>query len=171
MSVSSHIYNNGGLTRQLATQSMSFRETAHSGTDPDALSEILSTPNSPIKVVAEANMPIAYRCNFVSVGEEVTVADCTYEGTILIRREAINDRMIVFLPMEGNAFFDGMREQIYSVPARGTILEAGRAAGAACLGLAVISACSSIRQRSSATSRRCSNERSAAISIFILTSI
>ncbi|OOO43015.1 helix-turn-helix transcriptional regulator [Rhizobium laguerreae] len=134
MSVNSHIRNNGGLTRQLAEQGMSFRETAHSGTDPDELSEILSTPNSPIKVAAEGNMPIAYRCNFVSVGEEVTVADCTYEGTILIRREAPSDRMIVFLPMEGNASFEGMREQIYSVPARGTILEAGRAAGARLFG-------------------------------------
>ncbi|MBY3297611.1 AraC family transcriptional regulator [Rhizobium laguerreae] len=134
MSVNSHIRNNGGLTRQLAEQGMSFRETAHSGTDPDELSEILSTPNSPIKVAAEGNMPIAYRCNFVSVGEEVTVADCTYEGTILIRREAPSDRMIVFMPMEGNASFEGMREQIYSVPARGTILEAGRAAGARLFG-------------------------------------
>ncbi|MBY3572993.1 AraC family transcriptional regulator [Rhizobium laguerreae] len=134
MSVNSHIRNNGGLTRQLAEQGMSFRETAHGGTDPDELSEILSTPNSPIKVAAEGNMPIAYRCNFVSVGEEVTVADCTYEGTILIRREAPSDRMIVFMPMEGNASFEGMREQIYSVPARGTILEAGRAAGARLFG-------------------------------------
>ncbi|MBY3465637.1 AraC family transcriptional regulator [Rhizobium laguerreae] len=134
MSVNSHIRNNGVLTRQLAEQGMSFRETAHSGTDPDELSEILSTPNSPIKVAAEGNMPIAYRCNFVSVGEEVTVADCTYEGTILIRREAPSDRMIVFMPMEGNASFEGMREQIYSVPARGTILEAGRAAGARLFG-------------------------------------
>ncbi|MEI1249830.1 helix-turn-helix transcriptional regulator [Rhizobium aouanii] len=134
MSANSHIRNNGGLTRQLAEQGMSFRETAHSGTDPDELSEILSTPNSPIKVAAEGNMPIAYHCNFVSVGEEVTVADCTYEGTILIRREAPSDRMIVFLPMAGNASFEGMREQIYSVPARGTILEAGRAAGARLFG-------------------------------------
>ncbi|MBY5533847.1 AraC family transcriptional regulator [Rhizobium leguminosarum] len=134
MSVNSHTRNNGGLTRQLAEQGMSFRETAHSGTDPDELSDILSTPNSPIKVATEGNMPIAYRCNFVSVGKEVTVADCTYEGTILIRREAPSDRMIVFLPMEGNASFEGMREQIYSVPARGTILEAGRAAGARLFG-------------------------------------
>ncbi|NKK97044.1 helix-turn-helix domain-containing protein [Rhizobium leguminosarum bv. viciae] len=134
MSVNSHIRNNGGLTRQLAEQGMSFRETAHSGTDPDELSEILSTPNSPIKVATEGNTPIAYRCNFVSVGEEVTVADCTYEGTILTRREAPSDRMIVFLPMEGNASFEGMREQIYSIPARGTILEAGRAAGARLFG-------------------------------------
>ncbi|MBY3173820.1 AraC family transcriptional regulator [Rhizobium leguminosarum] len=134
MSVNSHIRNNGGLTRQLAEQGMSFRETAHSGTDPDELSEILSTPNSPIKVATEGNMPIAYRSNFVSVGKEVTVADCTYEGTILIRREAPSDRMIVFLPIEGNASFEGTREQIYSVPARGTILEAGRAAGARLFG-------------------------------------
>ncbi|MBY5586840.1 AraC family transcriptional regulator [Rhizobium leguminosarum] len=134
MSVNSHIRNNGGLTRQLAEQGMSFRETAHSGTDPDELSEILSTPNSPIKVATDGNMPIAYRCNFVSVGKEVTVADCTYEGTILIRREAPSDRMIVFLPIEGNASFEGTREQIYSVPARGTILEAGRAAGARLFG-------------------------------------
>ncbi|NNG68366.1 AraC family transcriptional regulator [Rhizobium laguerreae] len=134
MSVSSHIHNDGSLARQQAVQSMLFRETAHSGTDPDELSEILSTPTSPIKVAAEGNMPIAYDCNFVSVGEEVTVADCTYEGTILIRREAPSDRMIVFLPMAGNASFEGTREQIYSVPARGTILEAGRAAGARLFG-------------------------------------
>ena len=133
MSVNSHIRNNGDFTRHLAAQSMSFRETAHSGTDPDELSEILSTPNSPIKVSAEGNMPIAFHCNFISVGE-VAVADCTYEGTVLVRREAPCDRMIVFLPMEGNACFDGMREQIYSVPARGTILEAGRATGARLFG-------------------------------------
>ncbi|RUM07919.1 AraC family transcriptional regulator [Rhizobium chutanense] len=128
MSADSHWYSNGSLVPQpvMAMQSLSFRETVHSGTDPAELSEILSTPNSRIKVVAESNMPIAFRCNFVSAGD-MGVADCTYEGTILGRREEPTSKMTIFLPVEGNVCFEGNREPIYSSPGRGAILETGRA--------------------------------------------
>ena len=133
MSVDSRMHTSGSLPRPPATQNVSFGETAHSGTDPDLLSELLSTPPSPIKVTAEGDMPVSFRCSFVSAGE-VAVADCAYEGTLLIKRKARSIGMIVFLPVEGNVCFDGRREEIYSAPARGTILEAGRSMGARILG-------------------------------------
>ncbi|ABC94325.1 probable transcriptional regulator protein, AraC family (plasmid) [Rhizobium etli CFN 42] len=116
-----------------AGQNSSFWETAYSGTDPDALSEILSTSASPIKAAAQANSSIAYRCNFVSAGD-LTIADCAYDGAISLRREAPSSKVIIFLPVEGNAVFDAGQEPIHSVPGRGAILGAGRATGARLLG-------------------------------------
>ncbi|MBP2448027.1 helix-turn-helix transcriptional regulator [Rhizobium leguminosarum] len=133
MSNRSHNPVNGSFLQDPARQSPSFWETAFSGTDPDALSEILSTPNSPIKAAAQADAPIAYRCNFVST-DDLAIAECAYEGTISIRREAPNGKVIIFLPMEGNAVFDAGKEQIHSVPGRGCILGAGRATGARLVG-------------------------------------
>ncbi|PCK78690.1 AraC family transcriptional regulator [Rhizobium sophoriradicis] len=116
-----------------AVQSPSFSETAYTGTDPDALSEILSSSASPIKVAAQANASIAYRCNFVSAGN-LSIADCAYEGAISLRREAPTSKVIIFLPVEGDAVFDAGQEPIHSGPGRGTILGAGRATGARLLG-------------------------------------
>jgi AraC-like DNA-binding protein len=114
-------------------QSPSFSETAYTGTDPDALSEILSSSASPIKAAAQANASIAYRCNFVSAGD-LSIADCAYEGAISLRREAPSGKVIIFLPVEGDAIFNVGQEAIHSVPGRATILAAGRATGARLLG-------------------------------------
>ncbi|WP_414124797.1 helix-turn-helix transcriptional regulator [Rhizobium sp. BR 317] len=97
-------------------------ETVVSGTDPDELSEVLSTPGSPIKVAALNNSPIRFHCNFLSAGA-VRVADCAYEGTIALKREAPSEKMIIFLPKQGNLIFNYPRKPIESVPGRGTILE------------------------------------------------
>ncbi|WFU12214.1 AraC family transcriptional regulator (plasmid) [Rhizobium sp. CB3090] len=97
-------------------------ETVFSGTDPDELSEILSTPRSPIKVAALDNSPISFRCNFLSAGA-VAVADCAYEGTLSVKREVPSDKMIIFLPRQGHAIFDHPRNSIESAPGHGTILE------------------------------------------------
>ncbi|WP_049732106.1 AraC family transcriptional regulator [Rhizobium ecuadorense] len=132
----SHISNMTAHSSSLhdpARQSPLFWETAFSGTDPDALSEILSTPSSPIKAAAQAGTPIAYYCNFIST-EELTIADCAYDGTISLKREAPNGKVIIFLPMEGNAVFDAGKEQIHSIPGRGAILGAGRASGSRLIG-------------------------------------
>ncbi|EJC83382.1 LOW QUALITY PROTEIN: DNA-binding domain-containing protein, AraC-type [Rhizobium leguminosarum bv. trifolii WSM2297] len=128
MSVNPHRHSLGSLIPQpaMAMQPVSFRETVCSGTDPDELSEILSTSNSPIKVSAEGNMPIAFRCNFISMGD-MGIGDCAYDGTILSRREEPTSKVTIFLPTQGNVSFEGKREQIYSTPGRGTILETGRA--------------------------------------------
>lgn len=133
MSCRSHMPVNGSSLHDPARHSPPFWETAFSGTDPGALSEILSTPNSPIKAEAKADAPIAYRCNFVAT-EELAIADCAYEGTISIRREAPSGKVIIFLPMEGDAVFDAGKGQIHSVPGRGAILGAGRVSGARLLG-------------------------------------
>ncbi|PDT02505.1 AraC family transcriptional regulator [Rhizobium chutanense] len=117
-----------GSSQPPALQSMALRETARSGTDLDELSEVLSTPNAAIKMTAERNTSIAYRCNFISVGD-VSVADCSYEGTIVGQRDGVIDRMTIFLPTEGNMSFGGRREPIYSVPGRGVILEPRDASG------------------------------------------
>jgi len=133
MSGLSQMPANGSSLHDPARKRPLFWETAFSGSDPDALSEILSTPNSPIKAAAQADAPIAYRCNFVST-EELAIADCAYDGTISIRREAPNGKLIIFLPLEGNAVFDAGKEQFHSVPGCGTILGAGRASGARLFG-------------------------------------
>nr|WP_261319843.1 AraC family transcriptional regulator [Rhizobium leguminosarum] len=94
----------------------------HIGTDPDELSAILSTPRSPIRVAALDNTPVAFRCKFLSAGL-VAVADCAYEGTLVVKREAPSDKMIIFLPRQGDAIFDSPRNPIHSAPGHGTILE------------------------------------------------
>ncbi|MBY4611327.1 AraC family transcriptional regulator [Rhizobium sp. 9T] len=133
MSFNSEVHAAGGFLHHPAVQSPIFSETAYSGTDPDALSEILSTSTSPIKAAAQANASIAYRCNFVSAGD-LAIADCAYEGAISLRREAPSGKVIIFLPVEGDAIFNVGQEAIHSVPGRATILAAGRATGARLLG-------------------------------------
>ncbi|MDF0699227.1 AraC family transcriptional regulator [Rhizobium sp. MC63] len=133
MSVNFEVHAAGGFLHHPAAQSPIFSETAYSGTDPDALSEILSTSTSPIKAAAQANASIAYRCNFVSAGD-LAIADCAYEGAISLRREAPSGKVIIFLPVEGDAVFNAGQEAIHSVPGRGAILGAGRATGARLLG-------------------------------------
>ncbi|MBB4569366.1 AraC family transcriptional regulator [Rhizobium leucaenae] len=108
-------------------------ETVHSGTDPDELSEILSTPRSPIKVAALDNSPIAFHCNFQSAGP-VTVADCAYEGTVALKREAPSDKMIIFLAKQGNAVFNYPRKPIESAPGYGAILEGEPSTGSLLFG-------------------------------------
>ncbi|WP_064696884.1 helix-turn-helix transcriptional regulator [Rhizobium aegyptiacum] len=116
-----------------AVANMSFRETVQNGTDADQLAEALSTSKSTIKVTAEGKTPIAYRCNFVAM-EDVSVADCSYEGTLFCKREGIVDKVAIFLPIEGTMSFGGKREQIYSVPGRGVILERGSVRGTRIVG-------------------------------------
>ncbi|AGS26108.1 helix-turn-helix transcriptional regulator [Rhizobium etli] len=134
MTVYSHKSADASSARHSAMQSFPFRETAERGTDPDELSEALSTPKASIKITADGNMPIAYSCNFISLGD-VGVGDCAYEGTIFSKREGISEKVAIFLPTEGNMSFGGRQGPIYSVPGRGTILEPGRARGAAIFGI------------------------------------
>ncbi|MBB3396031.1 AraC family transcriptional regulator [Rhizobium sp. BK060] len=92
------------------------------GTDPDELSGLLSTPNSPIKVEPLDRSPVAFRCNFLSAGP-ISIADCAYDGSLLVQREAPGDKMIIFLPRQGDLVFDFPRNPIHSAPGQGTILE------------------------------------------------
>lgn len=133
MSMNAHTRPGDGRSPHQATQNVSFRETRYSGTNPDDLSQILSTPESSIKVMAQGSAPIVFRCNFVSVGE-IVLADCAYEGTLLLKRDVPCEKVLVFLPTEGNASYDCGRETIHSAPGRGTILEAGRNTGARLIG-------------------------------------
>lgn len=112
----------------------SGKETICSGTDPDQLSEILSTPRSPIKVSTLDNSPVAFRCSFLAAGP-VAVADCAYDGTLLVRREAPSDKMIVLLPRQGDAVFEYPRNSVHSAPGRGTILEGDPSNGGRIFGM------------------------------------
>ena len=98
------------------------------GRDPDELSHILSTQESPIKVAAHLREPIAFRCNFISLGD-VTLADCAYEGTVTTKREEPGNKMLVFLPIRGNASYVRGGGEISSFPGRGVVLEPHRAIG------------------------------------------
>ncbi|WP_431324593.1 AraC family transcriptional regulator [Rhizobium sp. YTU87027] len=93
----------------------------------------MSTSQSPLKVIAQCSGPTAFRCNFVSAGQ-IVLADCAYEGTFLVKREAPFEKVLVFLPLQGNASFDYGREEIHSIPGRAAILEASRNTGARLVG-------------------------------------
>ncbi|RUM22163.1 AraC family transcriptional regulator [Rhizobium vallis] len=133
MSASPDWHAHDSLTKQRAMASMPFRETVRSGTDPDQLSEALSTPKAPIKVTAQGGTSIAYHCNFISL-EDVGVADCSYDGTIHCQREGVVDKIAVFLPTAGNMTFSGGGEPIYSTPGKGLILESGHAGSSSIVG-------------------------------------
>jgi len=133
MSMNARTRSSGGPSQNQAIQTVSIRETTHSGTDPDELSQALSTPASPLKVSAQCNAPTAFRCNFISAGQ-IALADCAYEGTFLLKREAPTEKVLVFLPLQGSASFDGGREEIHSAPGRAAIFEACHNAGARLMG-------------------------------------
>lgn len=99
------------------------------GSDPDELSEILSTPRSPIRVFAPRREPVSFSCNFISLGD-IGLADCSYEGTLVTERDETSDKMLVFLPTRGNASYIRGGEEICSVPGRGAIFEPHRTVGA-----------------------------------------
>ncbi|MGI8397631.1 AraC family transcriptional regulator [Agrobacterium deltaense] len=98
------------------------------GNDLDELSHVLSTPNSPIRVCGHVGEPVSYQCNFVSFGD-VSMADCSYKGTITTYREAPSDKMLVFLPVYGNACYMQQGEEIYSAAGQGHIIESHRTVG------------------------------------------
>ncbi|MDO3435651.1 AraC family transcriptional regulator [Rhizobium sp. CBN3] len=133
MSVSPDRHAPGSVVQSSAVANMSFRATVHNGTDADQLAEALSTPRSTIRVSTEGTMPIAYRCNFISM-EDVSVADCSYEGRIFCKREGVADKLAMFLPKQGMMWFGGKQEPTYSVPGRGVILEQGSVSGTGIVG-------------------------------------
>ncbi|PDT26783.1 AraC family transcriptional regulator [Rhizobium sp. L9] len=133
MSASSDRHAPGNLVRLSGVANMSYRATVQNGTDADQLAEALSTPTSKISVSAEGTTPIAYRCNFISM-EDVSVADCSYEGLISSKRDGVADKLAVFLPTQGMMLFGGKQEPIYSLPGRGVILETGAVRGTRIVG-------------------------------------
>ncbi|WP_434713768.1 AraC family transcriptional regulator (plasmid) [Rhizobium sp. YTUHZ045] len=133
MSASSDWHAPGNLVQPSGVANVSFRATVQNGTDADQLAEALSTPTSKISVSAEGTTPIGYRCNFISM-EDVSVADCSYEGSISSRRDGVADKLSLFLPTQGMMLFGGKREPIYSLPGRGVILEQGAVRGTRIVG-------------------------------------
>ncbi len=91
-----------------------------SGTDPDALSQALSTAASPIKVEAAANQAMSFECEFVSAGS-LSFGFCTYEGDFWCRREVDSGKFVLFLPLRGNASLKRGNETFESIPGRGLI--------------------------------------------------
>lgn len=94
-----------------------------SGSDLDELSLILSTPKCRINVTTLDKTPVTFRANFLSAGG-ISIADCAYNGSLLVERQGHSDRLLIFLPTVGNASFDDGQRQALSLPGRGTILEA-----------------------------------------------
>ncbi|RUL95932.1 AraC family transcriptional regulator [Rhizobium chutanense] len=116
-----------------AIQSRSFQEVSHRGTCPDELSQALSTPESFFKVTADGRAPIGFRCNFVSAGK-IALADCTYDGTLRLKRASPGGKVLIFLPLQGSASFDHGGEEIHSTPGSAAIFEASRHADARLIG-------------------------------------
>lgn len=91
-----------------------------SGTDPDELSQVLSTAASPIKVESAASQAMSFECEFVAAGP-VSFGFCTYEGDFRCRREADSGKFVLFLPVRGNASFKVGKQTFDSRPGRGFI--------------------------------------------------
>ncbi|WP_082336722.1 AraC family transcriptional regulator [Rhizobium ecuadorense] len=104
-----------------------------SGSDLDELALILSTPHCQWNVSALDKNPATFRASFVSTGG-ITVAECAYNVSLLLEREGHSDRLLVFLPTMGNAFFEDGQTQVLSTPGRGTILEAAHNSAARLFG-------------------------------------
>lgn len=92
----------------------------YSGKDPDGLSEALSTPTSPIRVEAAADETITYQCEFASAGS-TAFGFCTYEGDFRLVRESDNGKLVIFMPLMGDASFSTNRGTFHTRPGRGFI--------------------------------------------------
>jgi len=90
------------------------------GTDPDELSQALSTAASPIRVESAANQAMSFQCEFVSAGS-VTFGFSTYEGDFRCKREADSGKFLLFIPLRGNASFKIGKETFESRHGRGFI--------------------------------------------------
>ncbi|EPR10937.1 hypothetical protein L905_20285 [Agrobacterium sp. TS43] len=97
------------------------------GGDPEELSALLSTTSSPLTVTPQTDGTLFFNCRFFSVGG-TTLAKCTYGGDLLIQREVPSDKLLVFLPISGEACFG--RHEFVSLPGTGTILEGEAMTGA-----------------------------------------
>ncbi len=103
---------------------MSFQIAAGvSGSDLDELSQILSTSQCQMTVTALDRTPTTFRANFNSANG-ISIADCAYTGSLRVERKGRSERVLIFLPIHGNASFDDGRSQTLSIPGQGTIIEA-----------------------------------------------
>lgn len=97
------------------------KSIAVSGTDPDELAALLSTPASPI-MVQPLNGQIEYSCNFVETGP-LSFSLCSYKGNLRCERQAESDKILIFLPSAGamSIYSDG--SEVISAQGRGTITD------------------------------------------------
>lgn len=93
-----------------------------SGTDPDMLSQALSTPASPIKVEAAANQVMSFECKFVSAGT-ISFGLCSYNGDFWCNREADSGKLVLFLPSRGYASLTRGNETFESAPGNGLLFD------------------------------------------------
>ena len=100
------------------------KSIAVSGTDPDELAALLSTPASPISV-QPVDRKIEYSCNFVEAGP-LSFSLCSYKGDLRCERQAESDKLLIFLPFAGAMSIDCNGNEIVSAQGRGTITD-GRA--------------------------------------------
>lgn len=92
------------------------------GTDPDALSQALSTVAPPIKVERVANQAMSFECELVSAGP-LSFGFCTYKGDFWCKRESDSGKFVVFFPLQGNASFKRGNETFESTPGNGLIAD------------------------------------------------
>jgi AraC-like DNA-binding protein len=92
----------------------------YSGKDPDGLSEALSTPTSQIRIDPTRKNTIDYQCEFTSAGL-TSFGLCTYDGDFRTAREADSSKLLLFIPLAGDASFKTGKESFGSRPGRGFI--------------------------------------------------
>lgn len=94
---------------------------SYQGSDPDALSLLLSTPAS-LVTVEPRSKNIQYSCQFAGIGK-LSIADCRYEGEIQFERKGESDKLLVFLPSVGDAYIGHTKSGSFSTPGWGTIAD------------------------------------------------
>jgi AraC-like DNA-binding protein len=100
---------------------LALKRSTATGTDPDELAELLSTPASPI-TIQPLDRRLEYSCNFVGLGP-LSFTLCSYEGDLRCERQAESDKILVFLPSSGTAIIDDNKTEVISTQGRGTIMD------------------------------------------------
>lgn len=104
-----------------------------SGSDPDQLAALLSSPRGvcqgSCQVQIERRMPFLFQCS-ATQSKKIIVASSYYEGDFRISRQGTSDKIHLFLPMNGGASFECRGESTPSIPGHGTILEGARTTSA-----------------------------------------
>lgn len=93
------------------------------GSDLSELSTILSSSISKVKVKPLNSTGCAYDCNFSTTDRHV-IGLCRYEGEMLVERESLSDKILIFLPTRGISIINVSGREIVSAPGRGAIIDA-----------------------------------------------
>ena len=107
------------------------RNTLYHGTDPEALSELWTRSNLPVKVEALNTRGVSFHYEFASAGP-ISFGRGSYEGDSLWSPQAGSriEKLLIHLPSIGDAFITTGQGELHSRPGWATIVEGRRTEGA-----------------------------------------